>query len=174
MLRFTRPTLMGLFTKVSEEQKTDVNGTVLGCVDARLRRFPSRSGESQALEAVFVERDKVYRIVEERNLASLANNSRWTAFFSQLSSHRMPARLKHIAWSKVSEWSVWIIPVPHYLEVVAAGPVHFREIEWVEFDCAERGCDVCTATARKAKLTSEVFGQIVRVIGYHSAETSSA
>jgi len=115
-----------------------------------------------------VEREKAYRIIEERNLVSLANNSRWTSLFSTLSSQRIPARLKHIAWPEMSEWSVWIIPVPKYLEVVAAGPVHFREIEWVDFDCGKAGalCDVCTGAAADAKLTSEVIGQVVRVFGY--------
>jgi len=117
---------------------------------------------------VFVERGKIHRIIEVRNLASLANNSRWTALFSKLEGHRVPARLKHVAWSEVSAWSVWIIPVPHYLEVVTAGPVHFREIEWVEFDYAgrESGCNLCSAAVREAKLTSELFDRVVRVIGY--------
>ena len=115
-----------------------------------------------------MEREKVYRIIEERNLVSLANNSRWTSLFARLLSERIPARLKHIAWPELSEWSVWIIPVPKYLEVVAAGPVHFREIEWVDFDCSKAGaeCEVCSSAARDAKLTSEVVGQVVRVFGY--------
>lgn len=115
-----------------------------------------------------MEREKVYRIIEEQNLVSLANNSRWTHLFSKLSNQRIPARLKHIGWPETSAWSVWIIPVPHNLEVIAAGPVHFREIEWVDFDCGERGvqADVCSAAAREAKLTSEVIGQVVRVFGY--------
>lgn len=115
-----------------------------------------------------MERNKVYRVVQERNLVSVANNSRWTSLFSKLSSQRIPARLKHVAWPEVSLWSVWITPVPHYLEVVSAGPVHFREIEWVDFDCGERGvpCDVCTTAAGEAKLVSEIVAEVVRVFGY--------
>jgi hypothetical protein len=115
-----------------------------------------------------VDREKLYRLVEERNLVSLANNSRWACLFAKLLSQRIPARLKHVAWPELSAWSVWITPVPNYLEVVAAGPVHFREIEWIDFDCGERGIesDVCTAAAREAKLTSEVVEQVVRVFGY--------
>ena len=70
-----------------------------------------------------MEREKAYRIIEERNLVSVANNSRWIRLFATLLGERVPARLKHIAWPEMSEWSVWIIPVSHYLEVVAAGPV---------------------------------------------------
>jgi len=114
-----------------------------------------------------VERDKVYRVIEERNLASFANNSRWHGLFSRLSGHRIPARLKHIARPQMSDWSVWIVPASNYLEVVSAGPVHFREIEWVDFDCkGDVDTAACTAAVREAKLTSEVVGQTVRVFGY--------
>jgi len=115
-----------------------------------------------------VEREQAYRIIEARNLVSLANNSRWSSLFAKLLNERIPARLKHIAWSEMSKWSVWLIPVPRYLEVVAAGPVHFREIEWVDFHCGDAGveCDLCSVAAREAKLTSQVVGQAVRVFGY--------
>ena len=115
-----------------------------------------------------MDREKLYRLVEERNLVSLANNSRWTNLFAKLLSQRIPARLKHVGWPEMSAWSVWIIPVPKYLEVVAAGPVHFREIEWIDFDCGVRGLqpDMCTAAAHEAKLTSEVVDCVVRVFGY--------
>jgi len=115
-----------------------------------------------------VDREKVYRLIGEQNLVSLANNSRWINLFSKLSGRRIPARLKHIAWPELSDWSVWILPVPNYLEVVAAGPVHFREIEWVDFDRGKGGveCDVCNTAAREAKLTSELVDGTLRVFGY--------
>ena len=130
-------------------------------------RFPDAGAAHRRYVSQTLERDKVYRVIEERNLASFANNSRWNDLFSTLLSYRIPARLKHLAWPEVSDWSVWIVPTSNYLEVVSAGPVHFREIEWVDFDC-NGAVDpaACTAAVRAAKLTSEVVGQTVRVFGY--------
>jgi hypothetical protein len=115
-----------------------------------------------------VEREKVHRIIEERNLASLANNTRWASLFSNLLSHRVPARLKHVGWLEMSDWSAWLVPALNYLEVLSAGPVHFREIEWIDFDCGKSDVaqQACSAAARDAKLTSEVVGHVVRVLGY--------
>jgi hypothetical protein len=115
-----------------------------------------------------VEREKVYRTVEARNLASFANNTRWKAVFGKLSDRRIRARLKNVAWPEISDWSVWITPAENYLEVVSAGPVHFREIEWVDFDCADGDVQLqeCVAAARECKLTAEVIDHVVRVFGY--------
>jgi hypothetical protein len=116
-----------------------------------------------------VEREKVYRVVHERNLASFANNTRWASALRKLASHRLSARLKHVARAEVSRWSPWLVPSDHYLEVVSAGPVHFREIEWVDFDCAgsDLSTEECLATLRESKVTTEVIDQeVVRVFGY--------
>jgi hypothetical protein len=115
-----------------------------------------------------VEREKVYRTVQARNLASFANNTRWKTALFKLATHQTRARLKHVAWPEVSDWSGWIVPVENYLEVMAAGPVHFREIEWVDFDCGSDGENLrdCLAVVRDSKLTAEVIDQFVRVFGY--------
>jgi hypothetical protein len=115
-----------------------------------------------------MESEKVRRIVAERNLVPLANNTRWASLLAQLALQPVPARLKHIAWPEVSDFSVWVLPSPNFMEVTRAGPVLFREIEWLDFDCAERdgALGAYVAAAAEAKLTSEVLGQVVRVFGY--------
>ena len=130
-------------------------------------RFPDAAAAHRRYVIQTLKRDKVYRVIEERNLASFANNSRWNGLFSRLLSHRIPARLKHVARPQMSDWSVWVVPASNTLEVVSNGPVHFREIEWVDFDCkGDVDTAACTAAVREAKLTSEVVGQTVRVFGY--------
>ena len=131
-------------------------------------RIPCSGAAAQIQVGQTVEREKVYRAVEVRNLASLANNTRWDTAFRKLSEHRVRARLKHVAWPDMSNWSAWIIPAENYLEVVSAGPVHFREIEWVDFDCADSDLKLqqCLASVGESKLTAEVIDQFVRVFGY--------
>lgn len=113
-------------------------------------------------------RAKVRRAVEERGLVSVANTSRWSRFFPRLVEKGLMARLKHVVWPEISDWSKWIIPSPGYVEILSAGPVHFREIEWIEFDCSAAGnqVELCCAAAHEAKLTAEVLGHVVRVVGY--------
>jgi len=122
-----------------------------------------------------VERETVHRVVEQRQLASFANNTRWNNVFSKLLNHGLRVRLKHVAWAETSDWSAWLVPAKNYLEVVSAGPVHFREIEWVEFDCAcgDIRLEECVAAARESKLMVEVVNQYVRVFGYRQLSRSA-
>lgn len=110
----------------------------------------------------------VYRIVEERGLASFANNCRWNSLFAGLMAQRVRARLKHVACTEISPWASWIVPAQNYLEVLSAGPVHFREIEWLDFDCTGSAlrADELVAVVHEAKLTTEAMADFVRVFGY--------
>jgi hypothetical protein len=106
-----------------------------------------------------MEREKVHRVVEGRQLTSFSNNTRWNSLLSELRPHRLKARLKHVAWPEMSGRSGWwIVPSANYLEVESAGPVHFREIEWIDFDCAESYVtpEQLVVAVGSSKLTAEV------------------
>ena len=77
---------------------------------------------------------KLLKEIERRGLASFANNTRWGSFLRSIEDMGFTCRVKPVLWGGPSPWSGWLLPVDGYLEVTAAGPLPFREIEWIEFD----------------------------------------
>lgn len=73
--------------------------------------------------------------IERRGLAGYANDTRWQKFLGSIVPLDMDCRVKWI-FGGPSRWNRWLLPADGYFENVSAGPIVFREIEWLELDPA--------------------------------------
>lgn len=73
-------------------------------------------------------------MLTERQLASFANNGRWSAALAALLTLDVRIRLKRVTDDEASDWGRFCLPVPNVVEPLSFGPVEFREIEWLEVD----------------------------------------
>lgn len=76
-------------------------------------------------------RTKARRISNERNLAALANDTKWAEFFSEAHTRELTFEIKYIdADTPTKECRAWI-PAKNYIETIECGPELFVFIEWV-------------------------------------------
>jgi len=76
-------------------------------------------------------RQKAKRIVQERGLGGLANDTKWGEFFALVQEQQISMEVKliyeELSFQNSRVWS----PVENYLECSRMGPVLFVFIEWV-------------------------------------------
>lgn len=86
-------------------------------------------------------REKLQRLIEERQLVGYTNDTRWRELFAELDKQGLrsclSSRLKWLFQEELTAWSFWNIPVAGYIEYGDLGPIAFREIEWLEIDAVE-------------------------------------
>ena len=76
---------------------------------------------------------KVVAEIENRNLSSHMNQTKWNVILPQLKPLEAEVNLKWLFSESETGWSKsYLIPTEGYLEVTRLGPISFREIEWVE------------------------------------------
>jgi len=77
-------------------------------------------------------KEKVSRLVSEKNLTSHMNNTKWSVLLPSLKEHASQIDVKCLLASEPNGWtSQYLIPTPSYFEPLPMGPIPFREIEWV-------------------------------------------
>ncbi|WP_333607335.1 DUF6678 family protein [Arsukibacterium sp.] len=80
-------------------------------------------------------RTKARRISKERNLAALANDTKWSEFFAEIHLKSIELEVKFIyVDAPTRPGRIWM-PTTNYLEGIQMGPELFVFIEWV------RSCD---------------------------------
>jgi len=76
-------------------------------------------------------RTKARRISNEKNLAALANDTKWSEFFSEAHAREMKFEVKFIdVETPTKVGRIWI-PAQNYIEGIGSGPELFVFIEWV-------------------------------------------
>ena len=107
-------------------------------------------------------RQRAKRIVQERGLASLANDTKWREFFSLLSGVRVPLEFKFLYGDQPHRnGAVWS-PAENYIEGSGMGPELLVFIEWVRSSAAEP----VQAAAVLVGLEFELHDGTVTVYGY--------
>ena len=118
-------------------------------------------------------------VLQERQLVSYANSTRWGLFFSEIEELKLKSRVKWVFDHKPSDWCSWIVPTANYIENLKLGPIPFSEIEWFEIDLEKtthQGMLVddhivsnrkqVQNALEKSKLNSDTHETHVRVWGY--------
>lgn len=107
-------------------------------------------------------RSKAKRIVEERNLAAYASDTKWAEFFRIVCDQKIELEIKYINSEVPGKAArVWV-PTGNYVETAEMGPVLYVFIEWV------RSVDIAgvSALARTVGLEYSVESKKVVVYGY--------
>jgi len=107
-------------------------------------------------------RQRAKRIVQERGLGALANDTKWREFFDQVQAQRIPLEVKLIYEEfPFQNGCVWS-PSENYLEGSGMGPELFVFIEWVRSQALEE----MQAAAAAIGLECEVRDDKATVYGY--------
>jgi hypothetical protein len=107
-------------------------------------------------------RQKAKRIVEERGLGGLANDTKWREFFTHVAEQKLPLEVKVIYEEKSFEnLRVWS-PAENYLEGSGMGPELFVFVEWVR----SQAVDKIQAIALCVGLECDVRDGAATVYGY--------
>ena len=106
-------------------------------------------------------RRKARNLANERNLAALANDTKWGEFFTEVDRLGIPLQVKLLYENEASESTrVWV-PVPNYIDSIN-GPELFVFVEWVRASAVAGISHV----ARTAGLEYSVNNAEVTVYGY--------
>jgi len=81
---------------------------------------------------------KLYKRLQERQLVSCSNDTRWRQLTHQLEGQLFRSRVKWIFAFEPTDWGTWFLFTDGYLEHSNIGPIPWREIEWLEIDSIER------------------------------------
>jgi hypothetical protein len=76
-------------------------------------------------------RQRANRIVQERGLGALANDTKWREFFEQVKGQRVPLEVKFITEERSFQNGIVWSPAENYIEGSGMGPELFVFIEWV-------------------------------------------
>lgn len=76
-------------------------------------------------------REKAKRIVTRRGLGALANNTKWSEFFDEVTQLDMPFEFKLIDDEEPVVCNWILCPVPLYIEGSGIGPYPFYWVEWL-------------------------------------------
>ena len=107
-------------------------------------------------------RQKAKRIVQERGLGGLANDTKWREFFALVQEQQISMEVKLINEELFFQNSrVWS-PVENYLKGTRMGPELFVFIEWVRSQAAKE----LQTTAVTVGLECEVCDGKATVYGY--------
>ena len=108
-------------------------------------------------------RSKARKIANTRNLAALANDTKWTEFFSEVHTQAIELEIKFIDQDiPTMESRVWV-PVTNYIEGSRmGGPELFVFIEWVR----SRSIEEVFQIAKKVGLEHISSDKKVIVFGY--------
>lgn len=106
-------------------------------------------------------RKKARRLADARNLAALANDTKWREFFAEIVSYGIPLQVKVLYQDHAYDFTwVWV-PHPNYLDSMH-GPNLFVFIEWVRANDVEDVVQI----AQTVGLEYSVDGEEVTVYGY--------
>ena len=131
--------------------------------------------------------EKLLRVIQERQLVSFSNNTRWKNFTaSKILKLPLQFRIKWIFRDTAASWGRLFSPVDGYLEQGDLGPIPFREIEWLEIDPIQRKSRGILLTNLEIDHSKDIGGiltecqqtflkrdKIYRVFGYREAGVSS-
>jgi hypothetical protein len=106
-------------------------------------------------------RRRAKRHAEERGLAALANDTKWTEFFREVEHRRIPLQIKLLYESEPYPYTRLWIPVDNYIDS-PYGPELFVFVEWVK---AALPSDV-VHIAEAAGLEFALGGSEITVYGY--------
>jgi hypothetical protein len=105
---------------------------------------------------------KARKIANARNLAALANDTKWGEFFSEVYEQRIELQVKFIdSEFLANESSIWI-PAPNYIEGFNIGPELFAFIEWVR----SKNIENVSKIALRVGLEYAISDGSVTVFGY--------
>lgn len=107
-------------------------------------------------------KDKARKVIAERNLGAVANDTKWSEFFSEVIRAKVPLEFKLIHDDEpIQCGSVWT-PVKGYIEGGPMGPYQFIYVEWVK----SRMIEPVVQAAKLAGLEVVVEDGVVVVYGY--------
>ena len=127
-------------------------------------------------------REKLFRVIQERQLVSYSNNTRWDQFLNVALKLPLRFRMKWVFDAEPASWGLLIIPTQGYVEGGTLGPITYREIEWLEIDSVERRCrgtlvsdleidhsEKVESVLTAHRMTFSVESKVYRVFGYKEA-----
>jgi hypothetical protein len=107
-------------------------------------------------------RNKARRVTNERNLAGLANDTKWSELFGEIHSMGLMIEVKFIDSENISEPTRIWIPASNYIEGMAVAPELFCFVEWVRSSSNE----ALATLAEKVGLVYETNSDTTTVYGY--------
>jgi hypothetical protein len=111
--------------------------------------------------ADFELRDKARKITNSRNLAALANDTKWKELFSVIQSQSISLEFKFIDTEEATKSTRSWVPTGCYIESMEFGPELFVFIEWVRSKNS-----ALVEIAKNVGLAFEVENGNVTVYGY--------
>ncbi len=109
-----------------------------------------------------VARNKARKICNRRNFAALANDTKWSEFFSEVHKDELLLEVKFIDGEvSAEEGRIWV-PATNYLEGAHFGPELFVYIEWVKSKSVEK----IKSISKKVGLVHSEKDNGITVYGY--------
>lgn len=129
------------------------------CLVKFFYRFAAQGGEFMAdIEY----RSKARKIANSRNLAAMANDTKWSEFFSKVSAQLIELEVKFINADLPTKESIIWIPSANYIEGHQIGPELFTFIEWVR----SRDIENLSLIAANVGLDHVIHENKITVFGY--------
>jgi hypothetical protein len=98
-------------------------------------------------------RNRAKRIVQDRGLGALANDTKWREFFSQAIAQRVPLEVKLLYEESPSKNGCVWSPSENYLEGSGIGPELFVFIEWVRSQSLEEMQTMAVAVGLECEIS---------------------